>query len=97
LVSGPDAGRRALGLHVFCAIHLAAEVGNMFINTMLVAAGVGGSVAPASMAESHAGLVDYLPLRGSARFTAPLTLALHGEGTNPAVASFCSVAREVAK
>jgi DNA-binding transcriptional LysR family regulator len=33
---------------------IAAEVGNMFVNTMLVAAEVGVSVVPASMAQSYA-------------------------------------------
>jgi DNA-binding transcriptional LysR family regulator len=50
---------------------IAAEVGNMFLNTMLVAAGVGVSVVPASMSQSHASLVDYVALRGTGSLCRP--------------------------
>jgi DNA-binding transcriptional LysR family regulator len=71
---------------------IAAEVGNMFINTMLVAAGVGVSVVPASMSGSHAAMVTYLPLLGASGLAAPLTVAWHEKNANPAVANFRAVA-----
>jgi DNA-binding transcriptional LysR family regulator len=74
---------------------IAAEVGNMTINTMLVAAGVGVSVVPASMRGSHAALVDYLALREG--LVAPLTVAWSAKSSNPAVASFREVASRVSR
>ena len=74
---------------------IAAEVGNMFINTTLVAAGVGVSVVPASMAESHGDLVSFFRIRGADRLVAPLTLVRRTASVNPAVENFRAVAREV--
>ena len=75
---------------------VAAEVGNMFINTTLVAAGVGVSVVPASMCESHDALVSYFRIRGAKQLVAPLTLVSRQASGNAAVESFRAVARAVA-
>jgi len=76
---------------------IAAEVGNMLVNTMLVAAGVGVSVVPASMAQSHARQVAYIPIRGASKLEAPLTLLSREDEANPAARHFLSLAREVAR
>ena len=75
---------------------IAAEVGNMFINTTLVAAGVGVSVVPASMCDNHHELVAYFRIRGAERLDAPLTLVTPADNGNPAAVNFREVAREVA-
>jgi DNA-binding transcriptional LysR family regulator len=75
---------------------IAAEVGNMFVNTMLVAAGVGVSVVPASMSESHAERVSYLAIRGAGSLSAPLTLLRRDAEGNPAALNFAALAREAA-
>jgi DNA-binding transcriptional LysR family regulator len=73
---------------------IAAEVGNMLTNILLVAAGVGVSVVPASMRGIQSTLVSYLSLRGAGKLTAPLTL-IHERGeANPSVARFVEIARE---
>lgn len=65
--------------------HVAAEVDRMMTNLNLVAAGVGVSVVPASMAGVHAHAVAYLPLEGCDALDAPLTLAWReGEDSLPA-------------
>jgi DNA-binding transcriptional LysR family regulator len=64
---------------------IAAEVDRMMTNLNLVAAGVGASVVPASMAGVHAHAVAYLPLAGCDSLDAPLTLAWReGEDSLPA-------------
>ena len=73
---------------------IAAEVANMFINTTLVAAGIGVSVVPASMAESHPGLVSYFRITGVGPLSAPLTLVTNERNANPAIPGFCSAARD---
>lgn len=76
---------------------IAAEVGNMLTNILLVAAGVGVSVVPASMRGIQPTLVRYVALRGAGRLIAPLTLlTLTGDG-NPAVGRFVAAARELAQ
>jgi DNA-binding transcriptional LysR family regulator len=75
---------------------IAAEVGNMFVNTMLVAAGVGVSVVPASMAQTYAREVAYLPIRGAPELVAPLTLVSREEESNPPALEFIALARELA-
>jgi DNA-binding transcriptional LysR family regulator len=72
---------------------IAAEVGNMLTNILLVAAGVGVSVVPASMRGIQAKLVSYLPLRGAGKLAAPLTLASRRDSGNPALARFVEIAR----
>jgi len=64
---------------------------------MLVAAGVGVSVVPASMAQSHARQVAYIPIRGASKLEAPLTLLSREDEANPAALHFLSLAREVAR
>jgi len=67
------------------APRVAAEVDRMMTNLNLVAAGVGASVVPASMAGVHAHAVAYLPLAGCDSLDAPLTLAWRdGEDSLPA-------------
>lgn len=73
---------------------IAAEVGNMLTNILLVAAGVGVSVVPASMRGIQPELVSYLPLRGAGRLVAPLTLLSRHDEPNPAVARFVALARK---
>ena len=72
---------------------IAAEVGNMLTNILLVAAGVGVSVVPASMRGVHEALVSYVPLRGAGRLAAPLTLVANAAEDNPALAPFVALAR----
>ena len=76
---------------------IAAEVGNMLTNLLMVAAGVGVSVVPASMRGIQAGLVSYLPLRGAAKLCAPLTVVYRKTETNPVVGRFIALGREHAK
>ncbi|MBS0452202.1 MAG: LysR family transcriptional regulator [Proteobacteria bacterium] len=67
------------------APRVASEVERMMTNLNLVAAGVGASVVPASMAGVHAHAVAYLPLEGCDSLDAPLTLAWRdGEDSLPA-------------
>ena len=64
---------------------IAAEVDRMMTNLNLVAAGVGASVVPASMAGVHAHAVAYFPLAGCDSLDAPLTLVRReGEDSLPA-------------
>jgi len=76
---------------------IAAEVGNMLTNVLMVAAGVGISVVPASMRGIQSGLVSYLPLRGAAKLVAPLTVVYRRDESNPTVARFIALARELAR
>ena len=76
---------------------IAAEVGNMLTNVLLVASGVGASVVPASMRGIQGALVTYAPLRGGQSLVAPLTLLSLREEPNPAVGKFVQLARELAK
>lgn len=67
------------------APRIAAEVDRMMTNLNLVAAGVGASVVPASMAGVHAHAVAYFPLAGCDSLDAPLTLVRReGEDSLPA-------------
>lgn len=72
---------------------IAAEVGNMLTNLMLVAAGVGISVVPASMEDVHRESVVYRRLEKSPRVVAPLTLVYRAEERNPAARHFLSIAK----
>ena len=76
---------------------IAAEVGNMLTNILLVAAGVGVSVVPASIKGIQPGLVSYLPLRGAGKLAAPLTILYRREDSNPAVGRFIAEAREISR
>jgi DNA-binding transcriptional LysR family regulator len=73
------------------------EVGSMITNLLLVAAGVGVTVVPASMRETHASLVTYLPIRGPHRLIAPMTLLSRRDATNPAVTSFVALAKAMSR
>jgi DNA-binding transcriptional LysR family regulator len=67
------------------APQVVAEVDRMMTNLNLVAAGVGASVVPASMAGVHPHAVAYLPLSGCETLDAPLTLVWRaGEDSLPA-------------
>ncbi len=79
------------------APRVAAEVGNMLTNILLVAAGVGASVVPASMRGIQESRVAYLPLRGAPRLAAPLTLVSAVDDPNPAVARFVDLAHALAR
>ncbi|MGR4869381.1 LysR family transcriptional regulator [Variovorax sp. LARHSF232] len=62
-----------------------AEVERMMTNLNLVAAGVGASVVPASMAGVHPHAIHYAPLAGCDALDAPLTLVWRaGEDSLPA-------------
>ena len=74
---------------------IAAEVGNMLTNVLMVAAGIGVSVVPASMRGIQSGLVTYLPLRGAAKLVAPLTVVYRKSETNPVVGRFIALGREL--
>ncbi|HEY3178331.1 MAG TPA: LysR substrate-binding domain-containing protein, partial [Casimicrobiaceae bacterium] len=76
---------------------IAHEVGSMITNLLLVAAGVGVTVVPASMRETHAPLVTYLPVRGPHRLIAPMTLLSRRDAGNPAVASFLALAKAMSR
>ena len=74
---------------------IAAEVGNMLTNILMVAARVGVSVVPASMRGIQSGLVSYLPLRGAGKLVAPLTIVCRKTETNPVVGRFIAMGREL--
>ena len=74
---------------------IAAEVGNMLTNILMVAAGVGVSVVPASMQGIQSSTVVYLPLRGAAKLVAPLTIVYRRADSNPTVGRFTALAREL--
>ena len=76
---------------------IAAEVGNMLTNILLVASGVGASVVPASMRGIQTDLVSYVALRGARALVAPLTLVSLREESNPAATRFAQVVRELAR
>jgi DNA-binding transcriptional LysR family regulator len=76
---------------------IAHEVGSMITNLLLVAAGAGVTVVPASMRETHAPLVTYLPIRGPHRLFAPMTLLSCRDTNNPAVASFVALAKAMSR
>ena len=76
---------------------IAAEVGNMLTNILMIAAGVGVSVVPASMRGIQGDLVSYVPLRGAGKLSAPLTVVYRRDESNPAVGRFISMAKELAR
>ena len=101
LVRRPGAPGMYANLIAACRVagftpRIAHEVGSMLTNLVLVAAGVGVSIVPASMRDTHARLVTYLPLRRAHRLHAPMTLLSRRQDNNPAVASFLAVARAAA-
>lgn len=79
------------------APRVVAEVDRMMTNLNLVAAGVGLSVVPASMAGVHPHAIRYLPLAGGETLDAPLTLVTrHDEDSLPAQ-QFAALLREQAR
>jgi DNA-binding transcriptional LysR family regulator len=72
---------------------IALEVGNMLTNVLLVAAGIGVSVVPASMRGIQGERVAYAVLRGAGRLAAPLTLVSRTGEPNPCADRFVALAR----
>jgi DNA-binding transcriptional LysR family regulator len=75
---------------------VATEVGSMVTNLTLVAAGMGVSVVPASMRDTHRGSVAYRSLPKSARLFAPITLVHRRDDQNPVTSRFAALARRLA-
>ena len=69
----------------------------MLTNILMVAAGVGVSVVPASMRGIQGTLVSYLPLRGAGKLVAPLTIVYRRGEANPAVGRFISLAKGLSR
>jgi len=76
---------------------IAAEVGRMLTNIILVAAGVGISLVPESMQEIRLGGVRYLRLAHAGRLRAPLTLATRSDNERPTVANLLRLTDEIAR
>ena len=74
--------------------HIAHEVESMLTNLLLVAAGVGVTVVPASMRGIHGELITYLGLRSSTPLVAPITLLSRHDTRNPAVGRFLALAKK---
>ena len=70
-----------------------AEVDRMMTNLNLVAAGVGLSVVPASMAGVHPHAIRYLPLSGSEALDAPLTLVTRQDEDSLPAQQFAALVR----
>ncbi|WP_418321317.1 LysR family transcriptional regulator [Piscinibacter sakaiensis] len=77
-------------------VEVVAEVERMMTNLNLVAAGVGISVVPASMSGAHRHAIVYRPLAASARLGAPITLVWREADAQGPLATFITLAREVA-
>jgi DNA-binding transcriptional LysR family regulator len=75
---------------------IAAEVQNMLTNLMLVAAGVGISVVPASVGNVHQKDVVYRAMGEAPGVAAPLTLVYRADGQNPATKPFLKIAKRLA-
>jgi DNA-binding transcriptional LysR family regulator len=75
---------------------IAAEVGRMLTNIILVAAGVGVSLVPASMQEIRLGGICYLRLAHPGRLRAPLALATRCNDERPTVANLLRLTAEIA-
>lgn len=84
---------RAQGL----APRVVAEVDRMMTNLNLVAAGVGLSVVPASMAGVHPHAIRYLPLAGSETLDAPLTLVTRQDEDSLPARQFAELVRAQAR
>lgn len=78
-------------------VRVIAEVERMMTNLNLVAAGAGISVVPASMRGTHAHAIVYCPLSGAESLQAPLTLAYREGELAGVLASFVTLAHEVAR
>lgn len=75
---------------------IAAEVERMMTNLNLVAAGAGISIVPASMRGVHAHSIVYRPLSEDVGLQAPLTLVYRTADQQGPMASFLSLARQIA-
>ena len=75
------------------APRVVAEVDRMMTNLNLVAAGVGLSVVPASMAGVHPHAIRYLPLAGSEALDAPLTLVTRQDEDSLPAQQFAALVR----
>ena len=82
----------ALGLQP----QVVAEVDRMMTNLNLVAAGVGLSVVPQSMAGVHAHAIAYAPLAGSGEVDAPLTLVSRAAEDNLPALHFAQLLQKLA-
>jgi DNA-binding transcriptional LysR family regulator len=73
---------------------IAHEVESMLTNLLLVAAGVGVTVVPASMRGIHGDLITYFGLRSNTTLVAPITLLSRHDARNPAASRFLALARK---
>ena len=73
---------------------IAHEVESMLTNLLLVAAGVGLTVVPASMLGTHGELIAYFRLRAPTPLAAPMTLLSRHDTRNPVVGKFLALARK---
>ena len=69
---------------------------NMMTNLNLVAAGVGLSVVPASMAGTHPHAIAYRTLAASVKLGAPLTLAYRRHDCGGPTGTFIALVRQLA-
>jgi DNA-binding transcriptional LysR family regulator len=76
---------------------IVAQVEHMLTNLMLVAAGVGISVVPASMRDVHRERVVYRPLAKTPPVVAPITLVYRGEERNPAALHFLRITKDLGR
>lgn len=72
---------------------IGAEIPSMHINVMLVAAGLGVSVVPASMLGAHSGSVAMFPLRCAPQIKVPITLTYRRRDDNPVTQHFVDSVR----
>ncbi|MBS0425980.1 MAG: LysR family transcriptional regulator [Proteobacteria bacterium] len=79
------------------APRVVAEVDRMMTNLNLVAAGVGLSVVPASMASVHPHAIRYLPLAGCETLDAPLTLVTRQDEDSLPAQQFAALVRAQAQ
>lgn len=79
------------------APRVVAEVDRMMTNLNLVAAGVGLSVVPASMAGVHPHAIRYLPLAGGETLDAPLTLVTRQDEDSLPAQQFATLLRGQAR
>ena len=73
---------------------IAHEVESMLTNLLLVAAGVGLTVVPASMRGTHGELITYFRLRSPMQLSAPMTLLSRHDTRNPTVGKFLALAKK---
>ena len=101
LVRRPDAPGLYADLLALCHAQglrprVVAEVDRMMTNLNLVAAGVGLSVVPQSMAGVHAHAIAYASLAGSGKVDAPLTLVSRAAEDNLPALHFAQLLQKLA-